>query len=37
VQDWLGHRHIFSTTIYAQITNQRREALRGNALHTRDR
>ena len=26
VQDWLGHRHISSTMIYAQITNQRREA-----------
>lgn len=40
VQDWLGHRHVSSTMIYAQVTNQfamqsydrsRRTGRRGNA------
>jgi site-specific recombinase XerD len=25
VRDWLGHRDISSTMIYAQVTNKRRE------------
>jgi site-specific recombinase XerD len=26
VKDWLGHRSISSTMIYAQVTNKRRDA-----------
>lgn len=36
VQDWLGHRHISSTMIYAQVTNQRREARYKATLHSRE-
>lgn len=36
VQDWLGHRHISSTMIYAQVTNQRREARYQATLHSRE-
>ncbi|HEX8151557.1 MAG TPA: tyrosine-type recombinase/integrase [Thermoanaerobaculia bacterium] len=36
VQDWLGHRHISSTMIYAQVTNQRREARYKATLRSRE-
>lgn len=36
VQDWLGHRHISSTMIYAQITNKRREARYKTTLRSRE-
>ena len=32
VQDWLGHRDIASTMIYAAVTNKRREAKYEKAL-----
>ena len=36
MQDWLGHRHISSTMIYAQITNKRREARYKATLRSRE-
>jgi len=32
VQDWLGHRSIASTMVYAAVTNKRREANYERAL-----
>lgn len=32
VQDWLGHRDIASTMVYAAVTNKRREAKYEEAL-----
>jgi site-specific recombinase XerD len=32
VQDWLGHRDIASTMVYAAVTNKRREARYEEAL-----
>jgi site-specific recombinase XerD len=32
VQDWLGHRDIASTMVYATVTNKRREAKYEEAL-----
>ena len=36
VQDWLGHRDIKSTMIYAQITNKRREERYRETLRSRE-
>jgi type 1 fimbriae regulatory protein FimB len=36
VQDWLGHRDISSTMIYAQITNKRREARYKTTVRSRE-
>jgi len=36
VQDWLGHRDISSTLIYAQITNKRREARYKTTVRSRE-
>lgn len=34
VQDWLGHRNIASTMVYATVTNKRREAKYEEALRS---
>lgn len=36
VQDWLGHRDISSTLIYAQITNKRREERYKTIIRSRE-
>jgi site-specific recombinase XerD len=36
VQDWLGHKAVTSTTVYAKITNKRREQTHEKAINSED-